>query len=304
MFKNKLKIISVLSAAMIWFYVIAIVNPDTTTSIEGLPVNISNTVELAENNLILTSDSKPTVDLQLEGKVSDLRKIKKESIRASIEIQNPSEGKNEAMINVSLPSNIRCSLKEDTVIVRLEKTISKDFNISVEVPDNINIFDYAVNKSIDTVKVSGPRSVLNKVDKIVAVIKEDSFKLNKDIGVQLKAVDLKGNLVENATLENSIIQVRLNKLEEKEVSVEPIFDSYIDKNKISMNPEKIIIYGEPSTLENINKVYTKPINIKELKNKNEISVEIELPTGVSTIKNIPDNTVEFKNEILISLKKD
>lgn len=299
---NKLKIISFLSSAMLWFYVIAIVNPDSTSSMEGLPVNISNTVELAENNLILSSDSKPTIDVTLEGKISDLRKLKKEDIRASIEIQNPSEGKNEANITVSVPANIKCILEENTIMVRLEKTISKEYNISLELPSNYNISDYTVAKSINSVKVSGPRSAVNKVDKVVAIIKEDSFSLNRNIGVQLKAVDLKGDIVENATLENSIIQIRLNKIEQKEVYVEPIFTTNVDKDVI-INPEKIIIYGEQSVLENIDKVYTTPIDVKELKSKGELSIEFELPDGVSTIKNIDTNNIELKNEVQISFKK-
>lgn len=302
MSKNKLKIISLLSSAMLWFYVVAIVNPNSTSSMEGLIVNISNTVELAENNLILVSDSKPTISVTLEGKISDLRKLKKENVRASIEIQNPSEGKNEATVNISVPNNIKYTLEKETIMVQLEKTISKEYDISLELPEDENITDYSIFKSINSVNVSGPRSAISKVDKVIAVISEDSFVLNKNIGVQLKAVDFKGDVVENATLENSIIQIKLNKIEQKEVFVEPIFETNINKNNISINPDKIIIYGEASTLNEIDKVYTKPINIKELNNKKEIVIEIELPENVSTIKNISDSNIKLKNEVKISLK--
>lgn len=304
MLKNKLKIVSLLSSAMLWLYVIAIVNPDSTSSLEGLTVNISNTVELAENNLILSSESKPTVNLTLEGKISDLRKLKKENIRASIEIQNPAEGKNEATINVTVPTNVRYKLEEDTIMVQLEKTISKEHDISISLPKDKNINDYSVSRSINSVKVSGPRSVVNKVDKVVAIIKDDSFTINKNIGVQLKAIDLNGNIVENATLENSIMQIKLNKIEQKEVYVEPVFKTNVDKNNVVVNPEKIIIYGEASVLEKVDRVYTKPINIKDLKSQNEILIEIELPEGLSTVKNISADITEIKNEVAVSLKKD
>lgn len=300
---NKLKVISLLSSAMLWFYVVAIVNPSSTSSMENLPVSISNMVELSENRLILSSDSKPTINITLEGNISDLRRLKKENVRASIEIQNPSEGKNEATIHVSVPNNIKYSLEEETIVVQLEKTISKEYNISLELPSNKDVSDYNVVKSIDSVRVSGPRSAITRVHSLVATIKEDNFELNRNIGVQLKAVDIKGNIVENATLENSIIQIRLNKIEQKEVYVEPVFSSSFDKKDVLVNPTKIVIYGEQSILDTIDKVYTSKVNVKDLKANGSILVELELPDGVSTVKNISIEDLELKNEVEISLIK-
>lgn len=298
---NKLKIISVLSSAMLWFYVIAVVNPESNSSIEDLTVNISNTVELAENNLILASDSKPTINLTLEGKISDLRKLKRENIRASIEIENPSEGQNEATVHVSTPNGIKYVLDTETIVVQLEKIISKEHTIYLELPSDKNSEDYNILTNLNEVKVSGPRSVINRVNKVIATVKEENFDINKNIGVQLKAVDYNGDIVENATFENSIIQIKLNKIEQKEVVIEPVFKTPIDNNTL-VNPHKIIIYGEASALENIDKITTKPIDVKELNNKNELEVEFELPEGVSTIKK-PFNDVSPENKVIISLNK-
>src|SRR5699024_8671874 len=147
--KNKLKILSVLSSISLWFYVMAVINPESTISFEGLPVNISNTLEIAENNLILSSESKPTVNIILDGKISDLRQLKKENVRVSMEIQNPSEGKNEAVLSVSVPSNIKYKLKEDTIITYLEKTIYDEYDISVELPKDKKASDYEISTSIE-----------------------------------------------------------------------------------------------------------------------------------------------------------
>lgn len=303
MSNNKLKIISLLSAATLWFYVIAIVDPKSNISMEGLSVNISNTVELSENNLTLITDSKPTVNLTLEGKISDLRKLKKENIRASMEIENPSEGKNEASINISVPENIKYILEEDVIMVQLEKTINKEYEVYVEVPSILNISDYKIIKSLNLINVVGPRSAISKVDRVVAIINEDNFVLGKNISVQLKAVDLNGNVVENATLDNSIIQIKFNKIEQKEVLVKPIFNTSFNKDNIQINPNKIIIYGEAEHLNSIDVICTKPINVKELNSTKELTIEVELPENISTLKNINDNNTDIKNEVIVSLKK-
>lgn len=302
--KNKLKILSVLSSISLWFYVMAVINPESTISFEGLPVNISNTLEIAENNLILSSESKPTVNIILEGKISDLRQLKKENVRVSMEIQNPSEGKNEAVLSVSVPSNIKYKLKEDTIITYLEKTIYDEYDISVELPKDKKASDYEISTSIESVKVSGPRSTIKKVDKVIAVIKEESFELNKDIGVQLKAVDSKGVDVENAILESSIIQVNIKKIEEKQIKIKPVFTEDIDINSIIINPSKISVSGESTILEGVTEILTRPIDTKKFNETGSTTVELVIPEGISLInKNSTEDSTALENSVLITLKK-
>lgn len=302
--KNKLKILSVLSSISLWFYVMAVINPESTISFEGLPVNISNTLEIAENNLILFSESKPTVNIILEGKISDLRQLKKENVRVSMEIQNPSEGKNEAVLSVSVPSNIKYKLKEDTIITCLEKTIYDEYDISVELPKDKKASDYEISTSIESVKVSGPRSTIKKVDKVIAVIKEESFELNKNIGVQLKAVDSKGLDVENAILESSIIQVNIKKIEEKQIKIKPVFTEDIDINSIIINPSKISVSGESTILEGVTEILTHPIDTKKFNETGSTTVELIIPEGISLInKNSTEDSTALENSVLITLKK-
>lgn len=302
--KNKLKILSVLSSISLWFYVMAVINPESTISFEGLPVNISNTLEIAENNLILSSESKPTVNIILEGKISDLRQLKKENVRVSMEIQNPSEGKNEAVLSVSVPSNIKYKLKEDTITTYLEKTIYDEYDISVELPKDKKASDYEISTSIESVKVSGPRSTIKKVDKVIAVIKEESFELNKDIGVQLKAVDSKGLDVENAILESSIIQVNIKKIEEKQIKIKPVFTEDIDINSIIINPSKISVSGESTILEGVTEILTRPIDTKKFNETGSTTVELIIPEGISLInKNSTEDSTALENSVLITLKK-
>lgn len=291
--KSKLKVFAVLTSLCLWFYVAIVVDPESNMEIEGLPINISNPVELTENNLLLSSDVKPTIDLFLEGRLSDLRNLKKENIRASIEIQNPSEGKNEANISISVPDNIKYNLKDDSIIVNLEKNIHISKDIDIVLPKNINKDDYLINLSSNKIKISGARSVIKRVDKILANIKEDSFALNKSFGVQLTAVDSRGTEVENVSLENSILEVNIKKIENKEVSIVPIFDK--DDVSFKLSKDKVFISGDASIIENIDSINTKVIKVNT-KNKENLKVELELPEGVS-IKNSTE-------EIFVSILKD
>jgi hypothetical protein len=275
----------------------AVINPESKITFEEVPITISNTVDLTENELTLSLDSKPTTDVVLEGKILELRKLTKENIRVTMEIQNPSEGKNEGNLSVSVPNNIKYSLKDSTAIVQLEKDITQSFDISVELPESINKANYDIDKSFDSVDISGHRSLIKRIDKIVAVIKEENFETNKKIGVQLKAVDSKGSEIENIRFSSTIVQIKLTEMLEKEVLVNTVFDDEDEQIKDTINifPLKVTIRGNVDLVKNIESVSTKLIDIKSLEKEKELMVELEPIDGIEFVTD---------NEVKISFKVD
>ena len=251
--KNKLKIISLFTAVSLWIYVMVVVNPQSTLSMEGVPVSVSNTFELSENNLLLSTDNKLTTNITLIGKIADLKKVKKENIKANIEIQNPAEGRNEATLNISVPDSISYKLDSSTIIAYLDKSISKESAIKIKLPNGYDISDYVIYSSISKVNISGKRDVVKKVDCVIANIDKTSFELNKNIGIQLKPVDSKGNIVEGISLESTIMQVEIRDREEKEVNVVPLLKNGQSNKEINVSPNKITIVSDSETLRNINR---------------------------------------------------
>ena len=295
--KNKLKIISLFTAVSLWIYVMVVVNPQSTLSMEGVPVSVSNTFELSENNLLLSTDNKLTTNITLIGKIADLKKVKKENIKANIEIQNPAEGRNEATLNISVPDSISYKLDSSTIIAYLDKSISKESAIKIKLPNGYDISDYVIYSSISKVNISGKRDVVKKVDCVIANIDKTSFELNKNIGIQLKPVDSKGNIVEGISLESTIMQVEIRDREEKEVNVVPLLKNGQSNKEINVSPNKITIVSDSETLSNINEVTTKEIDLNKLKKEGKISIDLELPNN-TFVKGNNDNNL---NKVQISI---
>ena len=295
--KNKLKIISLFTAVSLWIYVMVVVNPQSTLSMEGVQVSVSNTFELSENNLLLSTDNKLTTNITLIGKIADLKKVKKENIKANIEIQNPAEGRNEATLNISVPDSISYKLDSSTIIAYLDKSISKESAIKIELPNGYDISDYVIYSSISKVNISGKRDVVKKVDCVIANIDKTSFELNKNIGIQLKPVDSKGNIVEGISLESTIMQVEIRDREEKEVNVVPLLKNGQSNKEINVSPNKITIVSDSETLSNINEVTTKEIDLNKLKKEGKISIDLELPNN-TFVKGNNDNNL---NKVQISI---
>ena len=77
---NKIKIISLLSAILLWLYVMVFVDPSESKLYENVPVTISNMRDLNDKDLVIYPEIKLTADIYVSGKLSDIQKTKKENI--------------------------------------------------------------------------------------------------------------------------------------------------------------------------------------------------------------------------------
>ena len=149
-FKNntKIKIISLLSALVLWLYVMEVVDPDETKLFENIPVNITNMNELKENDLVIYPNTEITSDINFSGKLSKLKKIKKENIHIDGQIKNPIEGKNEIYLTASAPGQITHDIKDNLQIVTLEKLVTEKKSVEIKVQDKSKIDEISKDKRI------------------------------------------------------------------------------------------------------------------------------------------------------------
>ena len=123
-YNSKIKIISLLSAMVLWMYVMAIVDPEETKLFENIPVTITNKNELNERDLVIYPEQDLTTNIYVTGKLSNLKKVTKDDINVYGQINNPLEGNNEIYLKVSTSQRVNYDFKNPVMIVTLEKIIS------------------------------------------------------------------------------------------------------------------------------------------------------------------------------------
>ena len=64
---TKIKLISLLSAVVLWMYVMAVVDPEDTKLFENIPVVITNLNELKEKDLVIYPEKEITTDIYVAG---------------------------------------------------------------------------------------------------------------------------------------------------------------------------------------------------------------------------------------------
>lgn len=279
-FKNntKIKIISLLSALVLWLYVMEVVDPDETKLFENIPVTITNMNELKENDLVIYPNTEITSDINFSGKLSKLKKIKKENIHIDGQIKNPIEGKNEIYLTASAPGQITHDIKDNLQIVTLEKLVTEKKAVEIKVQDKSKIDQ--ISKDKKNISVSGPRSLVKEVKSVVGILDVGSNTNDFSNQVSLMPVDKKGNEVVGVELEQSSIAVNVTLLEEKKVPIKIKFNEEINLKDYTLSQESVTIKGKKDVVDKTESIETQSVDINEVANGISKDIYLNLPEGL------------------------
>lgn len=287
---TKIKLISLLSAIVLWIYVMAIVDPEDSRLFENVPVVVTNIEELAENDLIVYPESDLVADINIKGKLSDVQKITVDDIHIYGTINNPMEGNNKLSLKVNITKQVSYEFKTDFIVVRLEKLLYDEKDIKPEIIGKYKDDVDTVSLSQDTVEISGPRILIDQVDHVKASIKvDDNSKNMLNQKVKLMAVNNVGKEVKGISLSVKNINVEIKLLEEKEVPINiQLKDNTVDISKYEITPSMVTIRGKKDVLDNIDYINTKKLDIASIGPLTK--VELEVPEGIA----IKDNNISIK----------
>lgn len=281
---SKIKIISLLSAIVLWMYVMAIVDPEETKLFENIPVTITNKNELNEKDLIIYPEKDLTTNIYVTGKLSNLKKITKDDIDVYGQIDNPIEGSNEIYLKVSTSQRVNYDFKNPVMIVTLEKIINEEKNIKVDITGSgkNNIDNILLEDNIDKVSVFGPRSLVNEVKRVVGTI-DVNGKLNDfSQSIKLEPVDANGKVVEGVELEINSVNAHITLLTQKTVPITlKLSDNSESDINYTMSQNTVTIKGKKDIVDSINNIETQPVNLSEILSGISKDVYLQVPSGVT-----------------------
>ena len=299
---SKIKIISLLSAMVLWMYVMAIVDPEETKLFENIPVTITNKNELNERDLVIYPEQDLTTNIYVTGKLSNLKKVTKDDINVYGQINNPLEGNNEIYLKVSTSQRVNYDFKNPVMIVTLEKIISEDKSIKVDITGSgkNNVDNIMLQDNIDKVSVSGPRSLVNKVKRVVGTVKVNGELNDFSQSIKLEPVDAKGKVVEGIELEKDSVNVNITLLTQKTVPITlKLSDNGESGVNYTMSQNTVTIKGKKDIVDSINDIETQPVKLSEILPGTSKDVYLQVPSGITietkyiTInKNSEENTLE------------
>ena len=295
---TKLKLISLLSAIVLWMYVMAVVDPEETKLFEDIPVSITNLNDLTDKDLVIYPDTEVTTSVYVTGKLSTIQKMSKEDISVYGQINNPIEGKNEIYLKVTPAQRVTYEFKNSIAIVNLEKIITENKKIEVEVTGNIkqDIDTINLENNNEEVEVSGPRSLVEKVEKIEAILNSNKQTDDFDISLDLKPVDKKGNIVSGVELKTSSLNAKVTLLKEKTVPIKVNIEGENTEN-YKLSQDTVYIKGKRELVDKIEYISTQPINLSSIPKNTTMDISLIIPNGItSNIKSV-SATLNISNSL-------
>ena len=281
---SKIKIISLLSAMVLWMYVMAIVDPEETKLFENIPVTITNKNELNERDLVIYPEQDLTTNIYVTGKLSNLKKVTKDDINVYGQINNPLEGNNEIYLKVSTSQRVNYDFKNPVMIVTLEKIISEDKSIKVDITGSgkNNVDNIMLQDNIDKVSVSGPRSLVNKVKRVVGTVKVNGELNDFSQSIKLEPVDANGKVVEGIELEKDSVNVNITLLTQKTVPITlKLSDNSESGVNYTMSQNTVTIKGKKDIVDSINDIETQPVKLSEILPGISKDIYLQVPSGIT-----------------------
>lgn len=313
--KNDLgaKITVLIIAIFIWSFVMDDVNPEISRTYRNVSVNYSNTSALDRQGLVVMDPESVAVDVKVTGKKSDFGsdKFSASNILARVDLSGYSEGQVKIPITVSLvdqPSGISVSSVEPREsLFTFDKLITKEMPLTIRttgtLPENYVLGELVSSSRF--VSLSGPRTWVNEVDKVVSEVNVNNRISTDRESFTTLLIDEDGNEVRGISKEPNVVEITVPVYRTVTLPIELQTINELPENysivDIFITPSNIAVRGNED-IKNLTKIDTEIIDINTLIGNAALEVELDLPQGVSLLN--PNQKVTIIYDVEETITKE
>ena len=288
-------ITAILLAIAVWVLAVTNIDPVERRTF-GRPVPLEITGQ--DPSLVITTELPEQVSIILSAPASTWSSELNSSnvIRALVDLTGLDAG--DYKIPVRLQINARPvkveSLSPDIVSLTMEKLFSESFSINLLQPSSPAVgYEAGVPElSAKTATVNGPTSLVDKVTEVRATLDISQSKETIDRDVVLSALDENGLRVSGVTISPEKVHIRQEIAQRggyKNVTVKVITTGQIASGhrltNISANPLVVTVFSTDPDLINTlpGFIETQPLNLTNAGEDLEVSLPLNLPSGVVVV---------------------
>lgn len=312
-------IFALIIAAGLWAYTVVYVSPETTVSINGIPVQFRMEDILLTRGLIITKGKEQSVSITVSGKRSDLLKLDSENVKISADLSNITEpGVWDVSYTITYPDTVANgdvvveSRSSDTV--RLEvtlaavKTLKPTLNITGEPAEGYLLDSKNVTCDVESITITGPSYEVEPISQMQVNVDVSDMDRAENRVYTYQLLDSDGNpvtlsdlttidLTRSASSEGSgdEIVVTLPVLQYKEVALEAEFENLPDGLEVigcKLSPSSILITGDSTALQALSgkiKITVDLSGVSAQPSSWDIPAIISLESGLVVYSSLDEN---------------
>lgn len=299
------KILSLLLASLLWLFVIGKENPVVTRDFHGIPVSILNGETLKEHDLVQTGMSTPAIDVRVSAKRDAINSIRSEDITAFANVSGYGEGVHNVPVRVQVPSGVAIDrVSDQTASIKIEQLIEGEFVVDVELrealPDNMVL--ESLTASPESVKIKEPRSLMDQIDTVKALVVAPASGENAVANVAVEAFDASGQPLTEVETTPKMVNVALATSFIKELPIALTYSGTLPEDiritEGSVSPSTVFLKSDKTTMDEFPNVKTETVDISKLNDSISGKLSLQLPDGVV----IRDSNQDFTYQISIERK--
>ncbi len=284
-----LKIASVVLSIMLWFYVMGDINPELTTTINNIGVDLLNIEELSQSGLEMIGQKDYVVQVEIKGRRNDVYKVTSENIKISADVMGFKSGTNSVPLEISVPAGVKLTdFTPKQIKIELDRIVQKQKPVEI-IRTNKHLDGFMTNAptvEIEEVLVAGPESFVNNVEKVIGEMDVGGLTESVSQNVPLRAVDSEGNEVVGVSIGQAYAKVHLDVYRFASIPVVADIIGEVDENyrvvSVSVIPETIQLQGNTDAIEVEKSIKTEAIDVTGITESIEVDVPILITEGLTS----------------------
>jgi YbbR domain-containing protein len=283
------RLISLLAAIVIWFWVFADRNP-TIDDIVRVPIG---TTELARG--LVVADMPNTVEIHFRGNANVVNRVSPGDFRAYVVLDQVHVGTNSVQVRINAPAGVRItSIQPSWISVQIDQVSSIQMPVEVVVNGEA-ARGYVLGESRITpgeVLINGPGNLLERIGRVYVSatfnnLSEDYFQY-----LPVLVEDRYGNLImEWVDVVPGSASVLIPVIEDVPTRIVPIvinltgeLRSGLELDRVFVYPATVKIYGLRDAINETGYLALE-IDITEIEESTTLEVDLELPRGITHANN-------------------
>lgn len=301
-------LLSIILAVVFWAYVRGVVDPDDSTTLHNVRLEVTGTSVLTGQGLTVSGLSQETVDLHVEAPSSVINNLVRyrEDIYVPLDVSRCTEGENRVTVGQPVwPTNFNTDEvvlqgKEPGVItVEVDRlytnTFEVEFQLDGQVADGYQMGTPAIEP--ERVTVSGPVEQVNRIAHVVAVLESEELSEQFSGDLPLTLWDAEGNELTDLEItlntETAYVVVPVVVVKEVPLTVEVKAGGGATPQDavVTIDPLTVTVSGQEEDIQELTEISLGEINLATVVGTNTFQLPITLDASLENVSGEMSATV-------------
>lgn len=301
-------LLSIILAVIFWAYVRGVVDPDDSTTLHNVRLEVTGTSVLTGQGLTVSGLSQETVDLHVEAPSSVINNLVRyrEDIYVPLDVSRCTEGENRVTVGQPVwPTNFNTDEvvlqgKEPGVItVEVDRlytnTFEVEFQLDGQVADGYQMGTPAIEP--ERVTVSGPVEQVNRIAHVVAVLESEELSEQFSGDLPLTLWDAEGNELTDLEItlntETAYVVVPVVVVKEVPLTVEVKAGGGATPQDavVTIDPLTVTVSGQEEDIQELTEISLGEINLATVVGTNTFQLPITLDASLENVSGEMSATV-------------